>query len=90
MFVRIKTTPNSPRKSVQIVQSLRKGDKVFQKIVRYIGIAMDDYELEKLKDLAESVKIKLEAGDQELLFSPEELARLNKKRQKEEARRNRK
>lgn len=82
MFVRIKTTPNSPRKSVQIVQSLRKGDKVFQKIVRYIGIAMDDYELEKLKDLAESVKIKLEAGDQELLFSPEELARLNKNSKK--------
>ena len=79
MFVRIKTTPNSPRKSVQIVQSLRKGDKVFQKIVRYIGIAMDDDELEKLKDLAEAVKIKLEAGNQELLFSPEELARLNKK-----------
>lgn len=82
MFVRIKTTPNSPRKSVQIVQSLRKGDKVFQKIVRYIGIAMDDYELEKLKDLAESVKIKLEASEQELLFSPEDLARLNKKNKK--------
>lgn len=82
MFVRIKTTPNSPRKSVQIVQSIRKGDKVFQKIVRYIGIAMNDYELEKLKDLAESVKIKLEAGDQELLFSPEEIARLSKKNKK--------
>jgi transposase len=78
MFVRIKTTPNSPRKSVQIVQSVRKGDKVVQKIVRYIGIAMDEDELEKLKLLAESIKIKLEADNQGLLFSPEELARISK------------
>ncbi len=40
MFVRVKTTPNSPRQSVQIVQSVRIGDKVKQKIVRYVGIAM--------------------------------------------------
>ncbi|MBP7796019.1 MAG: hypothetical protein KA059_04505, partial [Elusimicrobiales bacterium] len=78
MFIRIKTTPNSPRKSVQIVQSVRKGDKVVQKIVRYIGIAMDEDELEKLKLLAESIKIKLEADNQGLLFSPEELARISK------------
>lgn len=75
MFVRIKSTPNSPRKSVQIVKSVRKGDKVSQKIVRYVGIAMDDYELEQLKILAESIKIKLEAENRELLFSPEELAK---------------
>ena len=79
MFVRIKETPNSPRKSVQIVKSVRKGGKISQKIVRYIGIAMDDYELAKLKLLAESVKIKMEAEEQGLLFSPEELASINKK-----------
>ncbi len=72
MFVRVKTTPNSPRKSVQVVQSVRKKDKVFQKIVRHVGIAMDNDELEKLKSLAEFIKIKLEAGYQQLLFSPEE------------------
>jgi hypothetical protein len=33
MFVRVKQTPNSPRKLVQIVASLRVGDKVRQKIV---------------------------------------------------------
>ena len=27
MFIRVKTTPNSPRKSVQIVENVRKGDK---------------------------------------------------------------
>ena len=62
MYIRIKETPNSPRKSVQIVKSIRVGDKVRQKIVRYVGIAHDDYDLEKLKLLAESIKIKLEAG----------------------------
>ncbi|MBI4743456.1 MAG: IS1634 family transposase [Actinobacteria bacterium] len=79
MFIRVKTTPNSPRKSVQIVQSLRKGDKVRQKIIRYVGIAMDDKELEQLKMLAESIRIKLEADNQELLFSPEDLAKLERK-----------
>ena len=75
MFVRVKTTPNSPRKSVQIVASIRKGDKVTQKIIRHVGIAMDEDELEKLKLLAESIRIKLEADGQEFLFSPEEIAR---------------
>lgn len=45
MFVRIKSTPNSPRKSVQIVESVRDDDKVCQKIVRHIGIAMTEEEL---------------------------------------------
>ena len=82
MFVRIKDTPNSPRKSVQIVQSVRKGKNVSQKIVRHVGIAMDDYELEKLKLLAESIKIKLEAEHQQLLFSPEEMVSLQNKAEK--------
>lgn len=82
MFVRVKTTPNSPRKSVQIVQSVRKGNKISQKIVRYVGIAMDEEELDKLLLLAESIKIKMKAEHQGLLFSPEELATLNKKLQK--------
>src|SRR5690349_15584545 len=60
MFVRIKTTPNSPRQSIQIVESKREGDKVRQKIVRYVGIAMNEEELEKLKALAEEVRYKME------------------------------
>jgi transposase len=77
MFVRVKETPNSPRKSVQIVHSYRIGDTVKQKIVRYVGIAHDDEDLEKLKLLAESIKVKLEADAQEMLFSPEEIAKMN-------------
>ncbi len=61
MFVRVKTTPNSPRQSVQIVSSVRFGDKVKQKIVRHVGIAMDDDELAQLKILAEVIKAKIEA-----------------------------
>lgn len=79
MFVRVKTTPNSPRKSVQIVHSIRRGNKVTQKIIRYVGIAMDDQELEQLKLLAESIRLKLQEEDQQLLFGPEELEQLKTK-----------
>jgi len=85
MFIRVKTTPNSPRKSVQIVESVRDGNKVKQRIVRYVGIAMDDQELEKLKDLAELIKSKIEDEKHPSLFSPEKLAELaiEAKKQKE-------
>lgn len=59
MFVRIKSTPNSPRKSVQIVENIRAGDNVKQKIVRYVGIAMDDREEQKLRDLGDEIIAKL-------------------------------
>lgn len=52
MFVRVNSTPNSPRKSVQIVTSKRNGHKVSTKIIRHIGIATDDHELQALKALA--------------------------------------
>jgi transposase len=76
MFVRVKSTPNSPRKSVQIVKSIRRGGKVSQKIVSHVGIAFDDEELEQLKSMAESIKLKLEQGDQPLLVTEDEYKRL--------------
>lgn len=76
MFVRIKTTPNTPKKAVQIVESVRRGKKISQKIIRHLGYALDEDELVKLKLLAESIIIRMEAGSQQLLFSPEELAKL--------------
>ncbi len=75
MFVRVKSTPNSPRQSVQIVSSVRVGDKVKQKIVRYVGIAMDGEELAQLKILAEVIKAKIEAQHQPGLFPPETVAK---------------
>ena len=74
MFVRVKSTPNSPRKAVQLVESVRDGKTVRQRIVRHIGIAMDEDELVKLKDLAEVVKAKLAADTQPQLFLPEDVA----------------
>jgi len=82
MFVRVKTSPNSAGRSVQIVQSIRKADRVSQKIVRHVGMAYDDDELEKLKLLAESIKLKLEAGGQEFLFKPEEIVKLGNSEKK--------
>ncbi len=74
MFVRTKSTPNSPRKSVQLVKSVRVGDKVKQKIIRHIGIANNEAELIQLQEIAEYLKAKLEAEHQLDLFSPEEVA----------------
>ena len=42
MFIRVKTSPNSRGKSVQIVQSIRKGERVTQKIIRHVGMAYDE------------------------------------------------
>ena len=61
MYIRINKTPNSPRKSIQIVESIRQGDKVRQKIIRYVGIANDDSEEQKLKDLANEIIAKISA-----------------------------
>ena len=73
MFVRVKKTPNSPRCSVQIVESSRVMGKVKQTIVKHIGIAQDDEELEELKLLGESIKRKLELENALPLFTPEEM-----------------
>ena len=75
MFIRVKSTPNSPRRSVQIVQSLRQGSQVRQKIIRHVGIAMDNQELEQLKELAEFIKAGIQTQTQASFFSQEELAR---------------
>jgi len=74
MFIRVKTTPNSPRKGVQIVASVRDGNKVKQRIIRHVGIAMDDKELAKLMELAEYIKARLENENQLTLFPAEEMA----------------
>lgn len=62
MYIRVNKTPNRPRRSIQIVESIRKGKSVKQKIVRYVGIANDESEEQKLKMLADEIiiKIKLE------------------------------
>lgn len=74
MFIRTKTTPNSPRKSVQIVESYRQGDRTRQRILRHIGIAEDDEHLRRLKDLATVTLAEMQQDVQLGLFSAEEEA----------------
>ena len=51
MFIRTTSTPNSPRKSVKIVESVREGLKVKQVMLHHVGIASNEEEIEKLKQL---------------------------------------
>jgi len=51
MYVRVTATPNSPRKSVKVVESIRHGLKVKQTMIHHVGIASDETEIEKLKQL---------------------------------------
>ena len=76
MFIRIKTTPKSPRKSVQIVESYRIEGSVRQKIVKHIGIAKDDNELVALKALAHFIKTKISLDGQLPLHSPDEIEQM--------------
>jgi hypothetical protein len=73
MFIRIKSTPKSPRKSIQIVESKRVGGKVKQRIVKHVGVAAND---EELKLLANKFKIELESEGQLPLYTPQELEKL--------------
>jgi len=60
MFIRATQTPNSPRKSIQIVESIRIGDKVKQKIVRHVGVAHNESEEQKLRAFAQEVIAEIE------------------------------
>jgi transposase len=77
MFIRIKTSKNSPKKSVQIVESYRNKDgKARQRIVRHMGTALTDKELEAIKNFAEYVKADLESQKTPALFKPQQLAEM--------------
>ena len=58
MFLRVKTRPGSSRKSVQLVESVREGRKVSQRIVRHVGVAETEAELEELMELGETIDYK--------------------------------
>lgn len=76
MFIRVKTFPNVEKKTVQIVESVRKGNKVKQRIVRHVGSAATEDEIKALKDLAEHIKSKLEEEITPSLFDSETLTKL--------------
>jgi transposase len=70
MFVRITSTPNSPRRAVKIVESIRAGDKVKQKIIYHVGVAVNEEMEAKLVAIAKEhiAKMEEEQNKQSELF----------------------
>jgi len=60
MFIRNKKTPNSLKTAVQLVQTVRTGKKVSQRIIRHFGYAHNDDEITALRKLALKYKVDLE------------------------------
>jgi transposase len=69
MYVRTKKTPNSPKIAIQLVESVRQGKSIRQKLVRHFGYAYNDEEIEGLKKLALQYKADLENKSLPRLFS---------------------
>jgi len=87
MFIRRKKTPKTPNRiSIQIVESIRTGNKVSQSILRHVGIGETDEEVEQLISLAETIKTRLEEDRQPSLplFSPDSFAEDRAKKQKDD------
>ena len=85
MFLRVKTRPGSSRKSVQLVESVREGQTVSQRIIRHIGVAKTDAELEKLMELGETIKVGIRCERQPSLLPQEKLVDLAIKTRREKA-----
>lgn len=79
MFIRVKPKANGS-KSVQIVESSRRGDRVCQVILQHVGVAFNEHELENLRLLALGIMKDIEASkslspNQKMLFDGSEPAR---------------
>lgn len=74
MFIRVKDKANGKR-TVQIVENQRRGDKIHQNIVRHVGIAENDREEQELRRLAESIIIETKNQQKPVLpiFAPEDI-----------------
>jgi len=82
MFIRIKNKPtktNGFNKTVQLVESVRMQGKVKQKIIKHLGVAYDEKQLDDLKSLAQILKEKLENTPQFNLFSVDDLPLVEEK-----------
>lgn len=69
MYVRLKHTPNSSKTAVQLVETVRQGKSIKQKIVRHFGFALNEEEIEGLKKIAFRYKLELEEKSLPQLFS---------------------
>ena len=66
MFVRRKTSKNSPKIAIQLVENIRDGKKVKQKIIRHFGTALDEKEAKVLTQLALVYKARLQEQSAQL------------------------
>ena len=60
MYIRVKSSKLSPRKSVQIVISVRTGKRVSQVILQHVGIARDEKQLSELRELGRKLILEME------------------------------
>jgi transposase len=84
MFVRVKPKPNG-KKSIQIVESYRRADQVSQKIVRHVGQAATDREVDELTRLAQSIIDEMETDKQPCLPFLDPIKLLKENRRKKES-----
>jgi len=66
MFVRRKSSKNSPKITIQLVESIRVGKKVKQKIIRHFGTALNEDEARILTKLALVYKAQLQEQSAQL------------------------
>ena len=78
IFIRTKHDPKLNRTRVRIVESVRTGKKVRRKILRHVGVAHNDGEIEVIKRSARQLMEQLRADQTPRmeLFSPAEYADL--------------
>ena len=79
MFIRVKNKPTKSHaynKSVQIVESMRINNKVKQRIVKHIGVAYDEKQLDELKGIAQFLKEELEQAPQFSLFDADDQSKV--------------
>lgn len=60
MFIRLKSSKTSKHPTFQIVEGVRDGAKVRQKVVASLGVVKDESDLKKLRNLADNLIRKLE------------------------------
>lgn len=84
MFIRTKRSPNSPKIAVQLVESIRTGKKVHQKIIRHFGNALNEQEVEALKKIAVHYMAELDNASEPTLFDSDTLAELTRTRRPHE------
>lgn len=67
MYARLKTSKNSKNSTLQIVEGIRKGKKVKQRVVASLGVVNNQKNLKKLLKMAESLIRKIEEQGLEVI-----------------------